>query len=65
MLLTDAIWVEVIANFNLNIYFINLGDKFFAPMNVWVISSQDLRLRNTSEHTQIQLIKRIKRYGEG
>ena len=56
----DIIWLEVNANFNLKIYFINPGDEIFAPLNVYPTSPQEQRLSNTNEYTQIRLTKKSK-----
>jgi hypothetical protein len=56
----DVIWLEVNANYNLKIYFINPGDEIFAPLNVWPISPHEQRLSNKNEYTQIRLTKKSK-----
>ena len=54
----DVIWLEVIANFNLKIYFIEPGDEIFTPLNIWPLSPYEQRLSNMHEYTQIRLTKK-------
>ena len=56
----DVIWLEVNANFNLKIYFIDPGDEIFAPLNVWPVSPHEQWLSNMQEYTQIRLTKKSK-----
>ena len=58
MMEDDIIWLEVNANFNLKIYFINPGEEIFAALNVWPVNPIVHSLSMLNEFTQIRLTKK-------
>ena len=53
----DALFMELNANFNLKIYFMNPGDEIFAPINTWPLQPQEKHLTNDIQLMQIELNK--------
>ena len=60
MVTKDVIWLEVNANFNLKIYFINPGDEIFSPLNVWPVKPTEHSLSKLNEYTGMKLTKKSK-----
>ena len=53
----DAIFLEFYSQYDLRIYLLNPGDEIFAPMNVWPINPQEMKLDTKYEYIQIELTK--------
>ena len=52
--------MEINANRYLDLYLFNPGDEVFAPMNVWPIRPQKVRLNKKNEFMQIRVTKESK-----